>query len=162
MFHWRAQYQNDEEHGQKTIKDIYPNMSADIYPNEFDDRGTLKAATKESKEMFSHGKAAGNPQSSQKKAVDEMMAEGFGTSVVIEERDSIAHGEWKNGEWVVVISRALKRQNGSLLEQGKKSAFGVAVWQGGKDEVGSRKSITMIWTPFIIAAGSPAAKLEEK
>lgn len=150
LFHWRAQYQYDEEHGKKNIKDIYPNLSTDMYPNEFADRGSLKAASEENKEIFSHGKAAGNPQSSVKKAVDEMMAEGFGSSVVIEDRDSIAHGDWKNGEWTVVISRALKRPKGSIIEVGKKSAFGVAVWQGSKDEVGSRKSLTMIWTPFTV------------
>lgn len=153
LFHWRAQYQYDEEHGKKGIQDIYPNLSADMYPNEFADRGSLKEISEEKKDIFSHGKAAGNPQSSVKKAVDEMMAEGFGTSVVIEDKDSVAHGEWKDGEWIVVISRALKRPKGSVIEVGKKSAFGVAVWQGGQKEVGSRKSITMIWTPF---------KVEEK
>lgn len=153
LFHWRAQYQYDEEHGKKGIKDIYPNMNADTYPNEFADRGKLKPATEESKDMFQHGKAAGNPQSSPKKAVDELMAEGFSTSAVRKDTDSVAHGDWKDGEWVVVISRALKRPNGSVLELGKSSNFGVAVWQGGKDEVGSRKSITMVWTPF---------KVEEK
>lgn len=153
LFHWRAQYQYDEEHGKKSMKDIYPNMSVDMYPNEFADRGALKAAKEDDKEIFVHGRAAGNPQSSEKKAVDEMMAEGFGTSVVRKDTDSFAHSEWKNGEWVVVISRALKRPNGSILEIGKKSSFGIAVWQGGQDEVGSRKSISMLWTPF---------KIEEK
>ena len=153
LFHWRAQYQYDEEHGKKGIKDIYPNLSADMYPNEFVDCGSLKAAKEEETEIFSPGKVAGNPQSSQKKAVDEMMAEGFGSSVVRKDTESIAHGEWKNGEWVVVISRALKRPNGSVLEVGKGAAFGLAVWQGGQDEVASRKSITMQWAPF---------KVEEK
>lgn len=153
LFHWRAQYQYDEEHGKKAIKDIYPNLSADMYPNEFADRGSLKAASEENTEIFSPGKSAGNPQSSQKKAVDEMMAEGFGSSVVRKDTDSIAHGEWRDGEWVVVISRALKRPNGSVLDVGKGSSFGLAVWQGGQDEVASRKSITMQWTPF---------KVEEK
>ncbi|MFZ3228884.1 MAG: ethylbenzene dehydrogenase-related protein [Pseudobdellovibrio sp.] len=150
MFHWRAQYQYDEEHGKKSIKDIYPNLNADMYPNEFVDRGTLKPASEANKEIFSHGEAAGNPQSKVKKAVDEIMAEGFGSSVVIEDKDSVAHGEWKNGEWLVVISRALKRPKGSVLEVAKKSAFGIAVWQGGKNEVGSRKALTMSWTPFKI------------
>lgn len=153
LFHWRAQYQNDEEHGKKSIKDIYPNLNSDMYPNEFVDRGSLKAATEEQREIFSHGKAAGNPQSNVKKAVDEMIAEGFGSSVVIEDRDSVAHGDWKDGEWTVVVSRALHRPKRSVIEVGKTSAFGVAVWQGGMDEVGSRKSMTMIWTTF---------KVEEK
>lgn len=148
IFHWRAQYQYDEEHGKKGIKDIYPHVNMDMYPLEFADKGSLKAATDEQKEVFSHGKAAGNPQSSAKKAVDEIKAEGFGSSTVQEDQDSVAYGEWKDGEWTVVISRALKRPKGSVLEVGKGSAFGVAVWQGGQDEVGSRKSVTMLWTPF--------------
>lgn len=148
IFHWRAQYQYDEEHGKKDIKDIYPNLSVDTYPNEFKDRGKLKPSTEEQRDAFLPGKAAGNPQSSPKKALDEIMAEGFGTSAVREDTDSVARGEWKNGEWTVVISRALKRPKGSILEVGKGSSFGLAVWQGGKGEVGSRKAMTMEWVPF--------------
>jgi len=153
IFHWRAQYQYDEEKGKKDIKDIYPNASVDTYPNEFKDRGNLKPSTEEQREVFAHGNAAGNPQSSRKMAVDEIMAEGFGSSAVREDRDSVARGEWKNGEWVVVISRALKRSKGSVLEVGKGSSFGLAVWQGGKGEVGSRKAFGLEWVPF---------KVEEK
>lgn len=148
IFHWRAQYQYDEEHGKKDIKDIYPNMSVDTYPNEFRDRGNLKPSTEAQREVFLPGKAAGNPQSSPKKAVDEIMAEGFGTSTVREDSNSVARGEWKNGEWTVVISRALNRPKGSVLELGKGSSFGLAAWQGGKGEVGSRKAMTMEWVPF--------------
>jgi DMSO reductase family type II enzyme heme b subunit len=148
IFHWRAQYQRDELLGMKTIKDVYPNMSTDIYPNEFPDRGRLKPATEAQTEMFVTGKAAGNPQSYPKKAVDEMRAEGFGTSVVVPADRSVGRGEWKDGAWTVVIARPLASSNGSVLEQGKGAAIGLAVWQGGEKEVGSRKSMTMVWTPF--------------
>lgn len=150
LFHWRAQYQYDEENGKKTIKDIYPNLSYDIYPLDYADTGTIKNITDAKKEVFSPGVAAGNPQSYPKKAVDEIMAEGFGTSGVRKDHDSIAHGEWKDGEWIVIISRALNRPDGSVLEVGKGSSLGVAVWQGGAGEVGARKSLTMTWTPFKI------------
>jgi hypothetical protein len=153
LFHWRAQYQYDEENGKKTIKDIYPNLSYDIYPLDYADVGTIKNITDAKKEVFSPGVAAGNPQSYPKKAVDEIMAEGFGTSGVRKDHDSIAHGEWKDGEWIVIISRALNRPDGSVLVEGKGSSLGIAVWQGGAGEVGSRKSLTMTWTPF---------KLEDK
>jgi len=79
-----------------------------------------------------------------------MMAEGFGTSVVTAGGNSAGRGEWKNGEWVVVISRALNCPGGSVLTEGGSSAYGAAVWQGGADEVGSRKAITMAWTTFKI------------
>ena len=150
LFHWRAQYQHDAEIGKKTVKDIYPNMHSDIYPNEFPDRGRLKPATEQETGLFSPAVVAGNPQSSRKKAVDEMMAEGFGTSAVTAGGNSTGHGEWKNGEWVVVISRALNCPGGSVVAEGGSSAYGVAVWQGGADEVGSRKAITIAWTTFKI------------
>lgn len=148
LFHWRAQYQYDEEHGKKTIKDIYPNLSYDIYPLDYADVGSIRNITDAKKEVFSPGVAAGNPQSYPKRAIDEIMAEGFGTSGVRKDHDSIAHGEWKDGEWTVVIARALNRPDGSVLEEGKSSSFGAAVWQGGLGEVASRKSLTMTWTPF--------------
>ena len=153
IFHWRSQYQHDEEIGKKTVQDIYPNMHSDIYPNEFPDRGKLKPATLAETEMFSPAIAAGNPQASRKKAVDEMMAEGFGSSVVTPGGNSVGRGTWKDGAWTVVISRALNCPGGSVLEVGKSSSLGMAIWQGGQDEVGSRKAITMMWTPF---------KIEEK
>lgn len=148
MFHWRAQYQHDEEHGKKEMKDIYPNLAIDTYHMDYPDNGTWKGATKEQKEAYMHGMAAGNPQSYPKKAVDEIMSKGFGSSTARKDRDSFARGEWKDGEWTVVIARAMKRPKGSILEAGKSSVVAFAVWQGGKDEVGSRKALTLFWTPF--------------
>jgi len=104
---------------------------------------------KNKKNVFSHGKAAGNPQAYPKtKALDEIYAEGFGTSQVIDNHEAIANGEWKNGEWNVVISRPLKAKVGSSLETGKPNFICFAVWQGGKSEVGSRKAVSLVWTPL--------------
>lgn len=150
IFHWRYQYQLDHEKGQPDIKTLYPNASMDMYPMEFADNGKLKKPTEEQRTKFAHGKAAGNPQAFPKSGVDEIMAEGFGTSAVIDAHESEGKGAWKNGEWTVVIVRALKREGGSVLSVGKKSNVAFAVWQGGKDEVGARKSLTMNWTPLKI------------
>lgn len=150
LFHWRAQYQRDELKGKKSMKEIYPNMTADIYPNEFADRGKLKPATQEQLEVFSPAVAVGNPQASPKKAVDEILAEGFGTSAVMPGGNAVGRGRWKDGKWTVVISRALATKGGSQISAGKPSAFGIAVWQGGAAEVGSRKSISMLWHPFAL------------
>lgn len=153
IFHWRAQYQRDLEKGKPEMKDIYPNMNADMYPMEFKDQGNLKNLTEEKREAYAYGKAAGNPQAFSKHGIDEIKAEGFSTSAVLENVESVAKGLWRNGEWTVVIARALKREGGSTLEVGKGSFLAFGVWQGGQDEVGSRKSITMEWTPL---------KVEEK
>jgi hypothetical protein len=148
LYHWRAQYQVDKEKGVRSMKDLYPNMTVDMYPMEFPDMGTLHEVDESKKEIYSYGKAAGNPQSYVKKGVDELLAEGFGSSSVIENVNADAQGVWKDGKWEVVITRPLKREGASILPGS--TFLAVAVWQGGKDEVGSRKSLTMVWTPLLI------------
>ncbi len=150
IYHWRAQYQVDKEKGVRSMKDLYPNMTVDMYPMEFPDMGTLHEVDEGKKEIYSYGKAAGNPQSYLKKGVDELLAEGFGSSSVVENVNADAQGVWKDGQWQVVITRPLKREGASVLPAGNSTFLAFAVWQGGKDEVGSRKSVTMSWTPLLI------------
>ncbi len=150
IFHWKYQYQVDAKQGKKTIDQIYPNMTVDMYPMDFKQKGNFKEASKEQKESFVGGTAAGNPQSFPKFGVDEIFAEGFGSSAVSESHSALGYGEWNGGEWTVYIARPLVYENGSNLMIGKKSHIAFAVWQGGKKEIGAIKSLTMMWTPFNI------------
>lgn len=150
LFHWKYQYQLDATNGKKTIDQIYPNMTTDMYPMDFKQKGNFTEASKEQKESFVGGTAAGNPQSFPKSGVDEIFAEGFGSSAVSDSHQSQGFGEWKDGEWTVYIVRPLAYENGSKLAEGKKSYIAFAVWQGGKKEVGAIKSLTMVWTPFSV------------
>jgi hypothetical protein len=147
IFHWRAQYQRDAEKGKPEMAELYPHMSVDMYPHEFK---TTDAGAPSSRETYSPGKAMGNPQSYAKKGVDEIVAEGFSTSSVQEGHGSAAKGAWANGEWTLVIVRPLAVEGGSTLSTNDKSNIAFAVWQGGKGEVGSRKSVTMTWTPVVV------------
>ncbi len=150
LFHWKYQYQLDAKNGIKTIDQIYPNMTTDMYPMDFKEKGNYKEASKDQKDSFVGGTAAGNPQSFSKTGVDEIFAEGFGSSAVSDSHIAQGFGEWKNGEWVVYIARPLSYENGSKLPIGKKSHIAFAVWQGGKKEIGAIKSLTMMWTPFVV------------
>lgn len=150
IYHWRYTYQMDAEQGIKTVDKIYPNMTTDMYPLDYKVKGNYKEATRDQKESFVGGTAAGNAQSFAKSGVDEIFAEGFGSSAVIENPESKGKGTWKNNEWTVVIARPLAHQGGSVLEVGKKSHAAFAVWQGGKQEVGGRKALTMAWSPILI------------
>lgn len=150
LFHWKYQYQLDAKNGIKTIDQIYPNMTTDMYPMDFKEKGNFKEASKDQKESFVGGTAAGNPQSFSKTGVDEIFAEGFGSSAVSDSNLAQGFGEWKNGEWMVYIARPLFYENGSKLPVGKKSHIAFAVWQGGKKEIGAIKSLTMMWTPFVV------------
>jgi hypothetical protein len=146
IFHWRAQYQRDAEKGKPTPKDLYPNLNVDMYPMEFHDMGAIGAKPDDNRDQFSPGRASGNPQAFSKTGVDEIIAEGFSTSSVQEGHGSAGKARWANGEWTLVISRPLKSEGGSVLVPGGKGFVAFAVWQGGKKEVGSRKSVTMAWT----------------
>lgn len=150
IYHWRAMYQVDRNKGKRDIKDLYPNMNVDMYPMEFPDMADIQDVDDSKREVYSYGRAAGNPQSYAKKGVDEILAEGFGTSSVVENVMADSNGAWKANEWQVVITRPLKREGASDLSQGDTSFVAFAVWQGGKDEVGSRKALTMAWTPLKI------------
>lgn len=152
IFHWRAQYQRDAERGKPEMKELYPNMMIDMYPLEYADHGKLEKPTDAQREKFSPGKAEGNPQAFTKTGVDEIYAEGFSTSSVQEGRGSQGRAVWENGEWTLVITREIKREGGSTLRQGHKNFAAFAIWQGGAGEVGSRKSVTMQWTPVVIEA----------
>ncbi|MBI4807212.1 MAG: hypothetical protein HY795_18515 [Desulfovibrio sp.] len=153
IFHWRAQYQRDKERGKPTMRDLYPNMSIDIYPMEFRDPGSVGQKSDAEREKFSPGRAEGNPQAYEKTGVDEILAEGFSTSSVQEGHGSLGRAVWVNGEWLLVITRQLMVEGGSTLTPGGRSFAGFAVWQGGNAEVGSRKCVTMSWTPVLVEGG---------
>jgi hypothetical protein len=154
IFHWRAQYQRDRVTGKPEMTDLYPNMNPDMYPMEFKDSGNIPNLDNLKREVYAPGKAEGNPQSYAKSGVDEIFAEGFGSSSVVQEQLAIGLGVWHEGAWSVVVARPLALENGSTLESGKNSHIAFAVWQGGKQEVGSRKSVTMSWVPISLA-GTP-------
>lgn len=152
IFHWRAQYQKDKEMGRHpTMVDLYPNMSVDAYPMEFKDEAAPQGSESQ-RRMFAPGQAAGNPQSYVKTGVDEIFAEGFGSSSLAPEIEAESEAEWKNSEWSVVITRPLKTTLGSELKVGGKNFVCFAVWQGGKREVGSRKSVTLMWVELNLKA----------
>ncbi len=144
IFHWRAQYQRDKEQGKPTMLTLYPNMSVDMYPMEFKEAA---GGTVEQQEGFSPGRAEGNPQAYQKSGIDEIIAEGFSTSAVQAGHSGSAHGVWANGTWTLVLTRPLAIDGGSVIAVGSETGVAFAVWQGGKAEVGSRKSVMMSWLP---------------
>jgi cytochrome c551/c552 len=149
VYHWRHQYQVDKEHGMVSMRELYPNMQVDIYPLEFAYAGNLAPISAQERETFALGQAVGNPQSFRKaRGIDELVAAGFGSSTVIENVTAQATGYWADGSWTVVIVRPLATRSGSTLTVGKRTFMGFAAWQGGEQEVGSRKSVTIKWTPL--------------
>lgn len=147
ILHWRAQYQHDEESGKPTMEQLYPNKSTDMYAL---DPPSSPGASPEQKEQFSPAVALGNPQSLQKLAVDELIAEGFGTSAVQSPAGVRGKGVWRGGRWAVVIHRPLASAARSTLSAPGEAQLAFAIWQGGGGEVGSRKAVTMSWLPALL------------
>ncbi len=148
IFHWRAQYQRDAEKGKPDMPELYPNASVDMYAMDFKD---APGGSRDEREMFNPAVALGNPQSARKSGVDEIIAEGFSTSAVQAGHESQGRGLWADGRWTVVITRPLAIDGGNTLGVGDKSALTFAVWQGGRGEVGSRKSLHFSWIPVEVA-----------
>jgi len=150
IVHWKTAFQRDAEKGMKRVGEIYPNMAIDMYPMEYKNGAKLPKFTQEQINTYSHGRAAGNPQSSPKtRGVDEIVAEGFGSSQVIEKTEAYGRGEWKDGKWSVVIAKPIAQKSGSVLDKKNKNFMALAIWQGGKNEVGSRKSVTLSWIELL-------------
>lgn len=148
IYHWRYQYQLDVEQGKPTIQMIYPNAKIDIYPLDIPDWGNLKPADQEAKDNYNPAVAVGNPQSYPKTGIDEIIAEGYQTSSVTAGKSTHGHGVWKDGKWHVVLSRPFKAESGPAIDPAKDLNLAFAVWKGNEGEVGSRKSVTMMWTPL--------------
>lgn len=180
ILHWRAQFEKDRELGRvRTVKELYPNSVVDQYPFDYkimnggdkdlspETRAMIKKGQadakakgddnhgapfgKEQREMYSHGRAAGNPSSYPKlQGVDEIVAEGYGTSQVIDKPAAVARGSWKQGEWSVIFARPINMKGRSTLGVNAANNVGFAVWRGEKSEAGSRKSVTLQWSPLQI------------
>jgi hypothetical protein len=145
ILHWRSQYQLDEEQGKPEMSKLYPFGTTDAYAMDFKE---AKGGTTEEKESFLPARALGNPQAYRKKAVDEITAEGFGTSSVIEPGGAIGKGAFDGERWAVVFVRPLDAPGRSTLKVDAVNQVAFAVWQGGSGEVGSRKAVMLSWLPL--------------
>jgi hypothetical protein len=152
IIQWKARYDFDREHKRTpNMDEIYPNIGMDMYPMEFKDSGTLTHITQQDQIQYSAARAAGNPHSFAKiEGVNELLAEGYGSSAPLEASFAKAISKWENGEWTVVITRPIQPKQGSIIKIDGVTPIAFAVWQGGKDEVGSRKSVTMIWINLLL------------
>jgi hypothetical protein len=137
ILQWRADWQSDLERGALTLKELYPNAyAADFYPDEH-----LPEA---SAAPYRGAAGAGNPMADPKRrsAVQDLMAEGFGTLTPRVTQAAQGVGRHDGKRWHVVITRPLAAQGDSAasLEPGVQTQIAFAVWNGSAREVGARKA----------------------
>jgi DMSO reductase family type II enzyme heme b subunit len=145
IMQWRAAFQRDLVQGPPTVRSLYPNAWADVYPDEVlgasDARPYTGALGVEN--PISRGRAS---------PVLDQMAEGWGSMTVKPDQHALGQGIWKDGAWRVVITRPMVSDdaNAPQLVPGEKTFVAFAVWEGGNREVGARKAWSA-WVPLWIA-----------
>ena len=144
IMQWRAAFQHDLDQGPPTVRSLYPNAWADVYPDE-----VLGAADAR---PYSGALGIENPISRGRVTpVLDQMAEGWGTMTVKPDQHALGKGAWKNGVWRVVITRPMVSDdlNAPRLLPGNRTVAAFAVWDGGNREVGARKAWAS-WVPLVI------------
>lgn len=148
IIQWRASWEKDMAMGYQDVEHAYPNYNIDGYPMMM---GRPKAVypisdfPKEAR-VFMPGLSVGNSLSNPNitLSVEELNAEGFGTLTVQEKQNSKGKGVWDYAYWKVVILKPLNSGDiaDTVITPGKTVPLAIAVWDGGKNNVGGRKNFS--------------------
>lgn len=145
ILQWRAAFQADGERGRDmTIRDIYPHAMVDLYPDQ-----VLKVLDAR---PYTGAVGVDNPVAKHRASpVLDQMAEGFGSLTVKAHQFADGKGIWKDGMWHVVITTPMvdESANSPRLHPGSSTIVAFAVWDGGHQEVGSRKAWSD-WVPLTL------------
>src|SRR3990172_9349677 len=159
ILHWKADWQEDIDKTFQDVTQLYPHAWTDWYPFAAGEPPyEITAWTNPEAQRYMTGWVLGNPRSQPQKrvSVEEQIAEGPGTLTTTPRQSAVGKGVYANGEWGVVIARPLVTgdQNDPQWGPGKKTMVALAVWDGEKGEIGSRKGYAN-WVPLVI---SPAGR----
>lgn len=155
---WKADWQLDMEAGFQDLEVAFPNVAFDFYPPLVGAEHPLKLpdAYPAEARMWLPGWQVGNAFSQPEKQspVEKLWASGPGTAEPLATQDAVGRGVWKNGEWKVVIAKALKAADEQEvpLAAGQSYSLAFALWSGGMGDRGARKSITALGQ-LLIEAG---------
>lgn len=157
LLHWKAIWQRDIDQGFQDVQDLHPNYWADMY---WFSEGRFPYPVSEAfrnpvARQWLVASAAGNPMSDfqRKQPVEELIAEGFGTSTHVPSSLVAGRGVWKDGRWTVIIERALAADDPltAMLQPGTTAVAAFAAWDGSAGNVGGRKH----WCNWIPLKVSP-------
>lgn len=151
LCYWKAAWQDDAERaangGTDRVAALYLQASVDHYP--FLAGG---AARQEMEKRYAPAAAAGNPITVLPHAgpVQELVAEGFGTTTVSPKQQARGTGVWQSGRWMTTIARPLVEGEGQpVLVVGEKTYVAFAVWDGAAAHAGARK-MRSGWIPLVL------------
>lgn len=146
--YWKSVWQDDAERG--TQKDrlsaLHPNATTDHYPPQAGGE-----ARQEMERRYAPAQAANNPMlGARNGAVQEIVAEGFGSATPTPAQRATGRGVWSNGRWLATIARPLNEGEGSAnLQPGQRTYVAFAVWDGAERQTGARK-MRSGWIPLVV------------
>lgn len=82
-----------------------------------------------------------------------IVAEGFGTTRIIDRDRVRTRAAWSDGRWQVVLARALKVDSPepvANVQSGAPAQFAIAVWDGANSERAGIKAFSPTWTEISI------------
>jgi hypothetical protein len=145
---WRASWQAVVDGRGDTIQDLYPLASVDHYPFEAASLEKDPQARSEMALRYAPARALSNWMSGPRRnPVEDLIAEGPGTLSPARETQSSGKGERTETGWSVVIVRPMPTGLAPLT----RSQVAFAVWEGSRQEGGSRKMRTG-WIPLSLKA----------
>jgi hypothetical protein len=148
ILYWSASWQASVNGRPDNIQAIYPRATVDHYPFQ---APSLKEGSTEQQEMakrYAPAHALGNHMAGPRtQPVQDLIAEGPGTLRPAAQTTSAGKGVRSETGWSVVLVRSIP----DTMRTGSNGQIALAVWQGSKQEVGSRKMRTA-WIPFALEA----------
>lgn len=150
--YWQAAWQADLDRAESGAGDriaaLHPNLAIDHYPFEAN-----PAAKAEMERRYAPAQAAGNPVTTQssRTPVQELIAEGFGTSTAASSQRADGRGAWNRGRWVTTIAKPLAEDGLASLRVGAKTYVAIAIWDGAARHAGARK-MRSGWIPLLVEA----------
>ncbi|MBM4092663.1 MAG: hypothetical protein FJ276_25090, partial [Planctomycetes bacterium] len=144
--YWSAAWQATVDGRGDTIQDIYPRANVDYYPFESRPLESDPDAKHAMEARYAPARALHNLMAGPRQTpVQDLIAEGPGSLAPAADASSTGQGRRTKDGWTVLISRRLPA--GMTASAGTQVAF--AVWDGGQDEVASRKMRTG-WIPLML------------
>lgn len=143
ILQWRATWQRDLD-GKTGVDQIYPRVVHDVMPDDI--------LPPDLADEYWVGRKAGNPLSQTRRTtpVEQVVAEGFGTTTHLSLADASGTGVHDGTGWKVAITVPRARPGaGEALAAGREWHVAFAVWLGHRENRGSRKHYTD-WVPLRI------------
>jgi len=147
IWHWKAAWSRDAEHGAPPLSAAMPNMPTDA---------AYRTPGHPGEAVFDTARSTGNPtaQPAHPSPVADLDAAGFGTLTTQGKAQQNVRGaaRYADGHWDVVFVRELGAESGGDvgLTTGETNSLALAVWDGAAGDRDGMKAIT-IWHRLTLA-----------